>query len=107
MTHWGSSYIFSFALTANVTNFATRPTPNLSLCAAIDLVESRSVFKPLTSRVVNLHWIPRNKKTKIDAKLPTIFQDYHHSVCLFDLILYVHSTIFQLCGTGLPGLNEY
>ena len=30
-----------------------------------------------------------------------------HFVCLFDLILYVHSTIFQLCGTGLPGLNQY
>ena len=28
-------------------------------------------------------------------------------VCLFDLILYVHSTIFQLCGTDLPGLNQY
>ena len=27
--------------------------------------------------------------------------------CLFDFILYVHSTIFQLCGTGLPGLNQY
>ena len=26
---------------------------------------------------------------------------------LFDLILYVHSTIFQLCGTGLPALNQY
>ena len=26
---------------------------------------------------------------------------------LFDLNLYVHSTIFQLCGTGLPGLNQY
>ena len=26
---------------------------------------------------------------------------------LFDLILNVHSTIFQLCGTGLPGLNQY
>ena len=26
--------------------------------------------------------------------------------CLFDLILYVHSTIFQLCGTCLPGLNQ-
>ena len=26
---------------------------------------------------------------------------------LFDLILYVHSTIFQLCGTSLPGLNQY
>ena len=28
-------------------------------------------------------------------------------VCLFDLILYVLSTIFQLNGTGLPGLNQY
>ena len=28
-------------------------------------------------------------------------------ICLFDLILYVHSTIFQLCGTGLPGLSQY
>ena len=28
-------------------------------------------------------------------------------VCLFDLILYVHSTIFQLCGMVLPGLNQY
>ena len=25
----------------------------------------------------------------------------------FDLILYVHSTIFQLCGTVLPGFNQY
>ena len=28
-------------------------------------------------------------------------------VCLFGLFLYVHSTIFQLCGTVLPGLNQY
>ena len=28
-------------------------------------------------------------------------------VCLFDLILYVHSTIFHLCGMVLPGLNQY
>ena len=28
-------------------------------------------------------------------------------VCLFDLILYVHSTIFQLCGTVLPGFKQY
>ena len=27
--------------------------------------------------------------------------------CLFDLILYVPSTIFQIYGTGLPGLNQY
>ena len=28
-------------------------------------------------------------------------------VCLFDLILYVPSRIFQLTGTGLSGLNQY
>ena len=33
--------------------------------------------------------------------------DHDLFVCLFDLILFVHSTIFQLCGTGLPGLNQY
>ena len=26
---------------------------------------------------------------------------------LFDLILYVSSTIFSYVGTGLPGLNQY
>ena len=29
-----------------------------------------------------------------------------NSFCLFDLVLYVHSTIFQLCGTVLPGFNQ-
>ena len=33
--------------------------------------------------------------------------DPDQTASLFDLILYVHSTIFQLCGTGLPGLNQY
>ena len=27
--------------------------------------------------------------------------------CLFDFILYVQSSIFQLNRTGLPGLNQY
>ena len=31
----------------------------------------------------------------------------YRGFCLFDLILYVHSTIFQLCGTFLPGFNQY
>ena len=44
MTHWWSSYIFSLAFTANLTYLATTPTPNLYGCAAIDLVESRSVL---------------------------------------------------------------
>ena len=41
----------------------------------------------------------RNKK--INFILPSLV------FCLFDLILYVHSTIFQLCGTVLPGFNQY
>ena len=46
-------------------------------------------------------------KTSI-AKKPYIFVIFQGVfVCLFDLILYVHSTIFQLCGTSLPGLNQY
>ena len=32
---------------------------------------------------------------------------FHVRFCLFDFILYVHSTIFQLCGTVLPGFNQY
>ena len=32
---------------------------------------------------------------------------YQDDFCLFVLILYVHSTIFQLCGTVLPGFNQY
>ena len=36
-----------------------------------------------------------------------LFFDADVFICLFDLILYVHSTIFQLCGTVLPGFNQY
>ena len=36
-----------------------------------------------------------------------VLANCHGFFFLFDLILYVHSTIFQLCGTGLPGLNQY
>ena len=34
-------------------------------------------------------------------------KDFDLAYVLFDLILNVHSTIFQVCGTGLPGLNQY
>ena len=44
-------------------------------------------------------------------KVETGYNEYkveNDFVCLFDLILYVPSTIFQLyIGTGLPGLNQY
>ena len=32
---------------------------------------------------------------------------FFECVCLFDLILYVPSTTFQLCRDDLPGLNQY
>ena len=33
-------------------------------------------------------------------------KDFDLAYVLFDLILNVHSTIFQVCGTGLPVLNQ-
>ena len=58
--------------------------------------------------------------TEFDKQIPSAYPCFLSSVLgkltefwsikihyLFDLILYVHSTIFQLCGTGLPGLNQY
>ena len=39
-----------------------------------------------------------------DSIVPPIY--FVLFVCLF-FILYVHSTIFQLCGMCLPGLNQY
>ena len=54
-----------------------------------------SIFSYLVGSVtICVRFWPANKSAK------SLF-------CLFDLILYVHSTIFQLCGTGLPGLNQY
>ena len=42
---------------------------------------------------------------------PTVCKGYQQImlvfVCLFDLILYFPSTIFQLGRDGLPGLNQY
>ena len=52
-----------------------------------------------------------NNSTK--TVLPHLMPDVQYvyiqkfAMCLFDLILYVHSTIFQLCRTGVPGLNQY
>ena len=42
-----------------------------------------------------------------DHHLPTYPNMKFVGGLVFDLILCVHSTIFQLCGTGLPGLNQY
>ena len=43
----------------------------------------------------------------ISQSKKSIHPDKCTCFCLFDLILYVHSTIFQLCGTVLPGFNQY
>ena len=50
----------------------------------------------LASDPVKFHEIPRYGSIGTDSLN-----------VLFDFILNVHSTIFQLCGTGLPGLNQY
>ena len=44
-----------------------------------------------------------NFKNKVQIEIPHLFL----FVCLFDLILYVPSTIFSYKGTSLPGLNQY
>ena len=55
--------------------------------------------RPIVGRSANKRMVGR--KLEMDQ---TIRQ---FCFVLFDLILYVHSTIFQLCGTNLPGLNQY
>ena len=64
--------------------------------------------KIINEKILELHPIPGNA---LSLSVPEV-DDYVHEifVCLFvlfDLILYVHSTIFQLCGTVLPGFNQY
>ena len=44
---------------------------------------------------------------KVDQVQEVFSEVGSRNFCLFDLILYVHSTIFQLCGTVLPGFNQY
>ena len=43
----------------------------------------------------------------VHSSIEIILMGKRELVALFDLILYVHSTIFQLCGTVLPGFNQY
>ena len=51
------------------------------------------------------HLVENNSQVRHSVELSAV--GLVISVFLFDLILYVHSTIFQLCGTGLAGLNQY
>ena len=66
---------------------------NSGIRAKID----RNVAKELCKKLVR----PRNGEAVVVPKINKEF------LFLFDLILCVHSTIFQLWGTGLPGLNQY
>ena len=54
-----------------------------------------------------LHAIGRLLKTILITQLVSEQNILFNLILLFDLILYVHSTIFQLCGTVLPGFNQY
>ena len=56
----------------------------------------------------NLNWIPgyERKHTLQAYQSNRDIKKSYTRFCLFDLILYVSSTIFQL-GTGLPGLHQY
>ena len=49
----------------------------------------------------------RHHKEQFCEIILNLDQWFKEFFCLFDLVLYVHSTIFQLCGTCLPGLNQY
>ena len=60
---------------------------------------SREFIHQLTTHLYNYR--------QCDILHTYIGSDEQFIVCLFDLILYVHSTIFQLCGTVLPGFNQY
>ena len=89
------------------------------------LLKLRKPILKYTLNKYHVHWLSSFKHLKlpISIKIPeTIWQIVYIYMtaispnmiswtmllfCLFDLILYVHSTIFQLCGTGLPGLNQY
>ena len=55
---------------------------------------SRMVIKVFPNGLINMCYTTRRRSVV-------------GNVSLFDLILNVHSTIFQLCGTGLPGLKQY
>ena len=50
-----------------------------------------------------------NKSKAASARMGKNYTDSRsmEGFCLFDVILYVPSTIFQLNRTGLPGLNQY
>ena len=69
--------------------FFTTPTANNMNCHPSLLPEVPEIFG---------HQISRTRKAGANKIVPDLI-----FVCLFDLILYVHSTIFQLCGTVFLG----
>ena len=78
------------------------PVQNMSHLAFPDFDFTQGQFNETTWRV-------RFKDCDIYIFVVCSIGLFNEAFCfvLFDLILYVHSTIFQLCGTGLPGLNQY
>ena len=72
-----------------------------------DGCQNGSLWPVCTCALLFSYLSPNFSKFHIRITFIKLFPKIHCFVCLFDLILYVHSTIFQLCGTGLPGLNQY
>ena len=79
------------------------PVGNINASGKISVNFQQSNGDVLLQRQLERMWTTDfNERTGNESEAMSI-----EDKLLFDLILYVHSTIFQLCGTGLPGLNQY
>ena len=73
------------------------------------LVSEQNILRPKLSRFGEIFCFATKKHLlqQLHARNSAKYFIKWVGFCLFDLILYVHSTIFQLCGTVLPGFNQY
>ena len=87
----------------------SRPSICASVCPSVRLSVTLSPPKPFDEIQPNLvcELVTWMRRATAHFFCPGPGGGAKRFLFLFDLILYVHSTIFQLCGTGLPGLNQY
>ena len=71
--------------------------------------ESLMIYLQLSAWLVEFNGNPAQAlhREKIFQRGDNSYRLESGVLVVVDLILYVHSTIFQLCGTCLPGLNQY